>query len=126
MDQHFDRARPHAPGGAEMDSASRTNPSRPRRKSAYVPDDPLLDARESGAETGPCAFDILARCTRWTAAAPLSRHAEVPPLAALRIAGGGGCLQDVRVRSLMMCVAACWAEPLALLLLATLLGLALI
>jgi predicted DNA-binding transcriptional regulator AlpA len=64
-------------GGAEMDVA--TQP-RPRRKPTYVCDDPLLNARESAAETGralstfwrdvragrvPPAYYVTPRCPRW-------------------------------------------------------------
>ena len=54
--------------------------SRSRRKPTYMPDDPLLDARESAAETGralstfwrdvragrlPRAYYVTPRCPRW-------------------------------------------------------------
>ena len=57
-----------------------TEPARSRRKPVYVPDDPLLDARESAAETGralstfwrdvragrlPPAYYVTPRCPRW-------------------------------------------------------------
>lgn len=57
-------------------AASRRNRSRPK----YVPDDPLLDARESAAESGrglstfwrdvrngrlPAAYYVTPKCPRW-------------------------------------------------------------
>lgn len=55
-------------------------PAKPRRKPAYLPDDPLLTAAEAAMETGrglstfwrdvrasrlPAAFYILPHCPRW-------------------------------------------------------------
>jgi predicted DNA-binding transcriptional regulator AlpA len=63
-----------------MDSATRPSHGHTRRKPAYVPDDPLLDARESAAETGrglstfwrdvrarrlPPPYRVTPKCPRW-------------------------------------------------------------
>jgi predicted DNA-binding transcriptional regulator AlpA len=63
-----------------MNAATHANPSRSRRKPAYVPDDPLLDARQSAAETGrglstfwrdvrtgrlPPPYRVTPKCPRW-------------------------------------------------------------
>jgi predicted DNA-binding transcriptional regulator AlpA len=63
-----------------MDPSTSTAARRIRRKPDYVPDDPLLDARESAAETGrgvstfwrdvrngrlPPAYYITPKCPRW-------------------------------------------------------------
>ena len=63
-----------------MVAAIRPEPSHHRRKPAYVPDDPLLSAAESAAETGralstfwrdlragrlPPAYYVTPRCPRW-------------------------------------------------------------
>lgn len=63
-----------------MVATALAEPNRPRRKPVYVPDDPLLDARESATETGralstfwrdvragrlPPAYYVTPRCPRW-------------------------------------------------------------
>lgn len=62
-----------------MDTAA-TTVTRPRRRPTYVPDDPLLDAREAAIETGralstfwrdvragrlPPAYYVTPKCPRW-------------------------------------------------------------
>lgn len=67
----------------DQSNFARTNDAtaaRPRRKPAYLPDDPLLTAAESAAETGrglstfwrdvragrlPPAYYVTPRCPRW-------------------------------------------------------------
>jgi predicted DNA-binding transcriptional regulator AlpA len=63
-----------------MDALTQAKGGRPRRKPAYIPDDPLLDARESAAETGralstfwrdvrtgrlPPPYRVTPKCPRW-------------------------------------------------------------
>jgi predicted DNA-binding transcriptional regulator AlpA len=63
-----------------MDAPTQSNGSRSRRKPAYVPDDPLLDAQDSAVESGrglstfwrdvragllPPPYRITPMCPRW-------------------------------------------------------------
>ena len=98
-----------------MESTTTANQyhARRRRKPAYVPDDPLLDACEAAAETGRATVDILARRARRPAATPVSRHAEVPSLAAFGIAGCGGRLPRACQERSVMGFPLPMSEPLA-------------
>jgi predicted DNA-binding transcriptional regulator AlpA len=63
-----------------MDAPTQAKAGRTRRKPAYAPDDPLLDARESAVETGralstfwrdvragrlPPPYRVTPKCPRW-------------------------------------------------------------
>ena len=65
-----------------MDVVSEAAPLRSRRKTDYVPNDPLLTAAES-ERNGPWSEHVLERRTRRPTTARLLRDAAVPSLAAL-------------------------------------------